>query len=350
MSTSSNPSRDAPGFVFCDQTTDLPAVIQSLQGSPTLFLDCEGSDLGVKTGRLSLISLGIPATMPEEQRVYLIDAQTLGTSGLRPIFEFLESSDIRKVVFDGRMDQSALFHEHHVTLQNVVDLQLADITSRPLRGETEGSTKQIDRLPPYLPFNEVQGKRWLYGKVHKLAGLGQALTEHTVDVSESQLALKTTSQAMHEDWERRPLSRSHLAYAANDIYLISRLWSHFVPAGYLGANIPEQSLRYVRMWVNAQPDEGDAYKLHALLPLAILDAPMGATKQCSGCERLLPQPSFSKTAWNKNAGRKCLVCRAINIRELRKKQIREAMEESDSDDYAGYYDSDSDYFGGYGSD
>ncbi|KAJ6511841.1 hypothetical protein DFH09DRAFT_886351, partial [Mycena vulgaris] len=131
-------------FIFCDNASDLPAIVESLQGSPTLFLDCEGSKLGLRTGRLSLISLGIPEVAPQQQRVYLINALALGTLGLRPIFD----TQIQKVVFDGRMDQNALFYEHHVAMQNVMDLQLADIKSRRRRGEE--STEQIGRLSPYF--------------------------------------------------------------------------------------------------------------------------------------------------------------------------------------------------------
>ncbi|KAJ7613332.1 ribonuclease H-like domain-containing protein [Mycena rosella] len=321
-------------FIFCDKAEHLPAVIVGLKGSPTLFLDCEGSRLGIKTRRLSLISLGIPAPTPQKQCVYLIDTLALGTPELRPIFDLLESSDIQKVVFDGQMDQSALFHEHNVTIQSVVDLQLADIKSRRLRGEREGSPEQIGRLWPYLPRNKVASKASLYEKVHKLAGLGQALEEHEVELNEQQMERKSLFSDQQR-WIEHPLSRLHLQYAANDINLISRLWGHFVDAGYIDGQLPEQSLRYIRMWNNAQPDDDDVYKRHALLPLAILDAVTSRTKECTVCQRLLPESSFSKTAWDKPKDRKCLVCRAIVIRVQRENQIQDAIEREGD-----YYDSD----------
>ncbi|KAJ7664844.1 ribonuclease H-like domain-containing protein, partial [Mycena rosella] len=299
----------------CKNDSDVTTATQALQGQPTLFLDCEGDRLGLKGGRLSLISIGIHSQDDNEPLVYLIDALALETAALRPIFNLLESSNVRKVVFDARMDQSALFHDHgRVEMQNLVDLQLADIKSRARRGEDAQSVEQLARLTPYLPPNEVNSHAPLYGVVQKLSRLTQAVEEHQVDVAHTQMTLKARFD--HTKWAKRPLPRSYLKYAANDIALIAHLWAKFMDEGYIDGALPEQSLRYARMWtVGAQPYPEDVYKLHGLLPLNILEnIQADQVKLCSGCERSLPQDCFSNSAWNLGVNRKCLVCRAIGIR------------------------------------
>ncbi|KAJ7245378.1 ribonuclease H-like domain-containing protein [Mycena haematopus] len=258
-------------FVLCDKESELPAVAKTLQASPVLFLDCEGDNLGVKSGHLSLISLGTPT----QEGAYIINVLAIGKAGLQPIFNLLESTEVRKVVFDGRMDQSALFHEYGVTMQNVVDLQLADIKSRRSRGEDEED--QRGRLSPYLHRNEVETNATLYRGVHKLAGLGQALKEHKIDADEEKLMIKSIAGVIGPFGN--PPSPLHLQYAANDIGLISQLWAHFAHQSYIDGDLPAQSSRYVRMWLGGQPKEGDTYKLHALLPLGILDDVACRTKQ-----------------------------------------------------------------------
>ncbi|KAJ7036763.1 ribonuclease H-like domain-containing protein [Mycena alexandri] len=302
-------------FTFCDTVQSLSAVAASLRSSPTLFLDCEGHDLGLAGGGLSLISLGTPT--PNQPRTYLIDAVALRTSDLRSIFDILESPQVQKVVFDGRMDQTALFYDHGgICLQNVVDLQLADIKSRVLRGENEGSLEQLMRLSPYLLQSEVQKNPQLYHKVQKLPGLEQTVREHGVAAGVEELTIK--GRFKHTSWLRRPLPQTALIYAANDIALIAHLWEEFVDQGYIDGKLAEQSLRYVRLWTaGPQINASHRYKLHALLPLEILeDTAVERTKLCPLCERLLPQRCFSVTSWTRDVSRKCLVCRAIGIRTI----------------------------------
>ncbi|KAJ7769939.1 ribonuclease H-like domain-containing protein [Mycena metata] len=303
-------------FTFCDTVQSLSAVAANLRGSSTLFLDCEGHDLGLAGGGLSLISLGKPT--PNQPLAYLIDAVALGTSELRPIFDILESPNVKKVVFDGRMDQTALFYDHgRVHLQNVVDLQLADIKSRVLRGENEGSLEQLMRLSPYLLQSEVEKNPQLYHKVQKLPGLEQTVREHGIAVGAEELSIK--GRFKHTSWLHRPLPQTALVYAANDITLIAHLWQEFVDQGYIDGKLAEQSLRYVRLWTTGpQINVNHRYKLHALLPLEILGDPtVDRTKLCSLCERVFPQRCFSVTSWNRDANRKCLVCRAIGIRIIK---------------------------------
>lgn len=177
---------DPADFTLCYIVEELASVTERLRGAATILVDCEGNGLGFKGGSLSLIALGTSA--PQQPHIYLIDVITLGTSALRPIFDILASDDVRKVLFDARMDQSALFYgQGGVLMNNVVDLQLADVKSRALRGE--GSDEQLSRLSPYLLRNEVRANVHLHENMHKLAGLEQAIREHKVDVGKAQLTI-----------------------------------------------------------------------------------------------------------------------------------------------------------------
>ncbi|KAJ7258418.1 ribonuclease H-like domain-containing protein [Mycena haematopus] len=205
-------------FTYCDKEIVVLEATKSLQDCPLLFFDCEGENMGVQSGHLWLISLGTAS--PGSQRIYLFDVLAIGTEGLKPIFDLLASNQIQKVVFDGRMDQSALYHEYGVTMQNVLDLQLADIKSRPRRGEKRGSKGQLDRLLRYVPRAEIDAHMKLYGKVQRLVGLGEAIREHKVEMDEAMLATKASGRTI--EWTNPP-SRELLIYAANDIKLIQNV-------------------------------------------------------------------------------------------------------------------------------
>ncbi|KAJ7758337.1 hypothetical protein B0H16DRAFT_1720942 [Mycena metata] len=275
-------------FVVCKTESDVSSLTESLQGSSTLILDCEGSTLGVKSGHLSLIGLGSVGW--DEEHTYIIDVRAIGKEGLKSIFDLLESS------------------EYGATLRNVVDLQLANIKSRRLRGES-GTEEQLSRLSPYL--NEV-------------------------DVSGDRLALQIRKTALV--WSDSQQTGENFLHAANNIRIVACLWTHFEQAGYIDEIFPEQSLRYVGMWVSDQPKLGDGYRLHPLLPLTVLDGPGDhTTRQCIGCKGEFGPDCFSKAAWSGPEKRRCFVCRAIGIRLNRERQIEETRDsEYDSDDSGGF--------------
>jgi exonuclease 3'-5' domain-containing protein 1 len=169
-------------FELCDTETKLDAVVKSLQDTNMVFLDCEGRILGSIGGCLSLLNLGkvekgnngIPKLF-----IYLIDVLAFDGERmelLRPIFDIIESKKVIKVVFDGRMDASELLHGHNVTLQCVIDLQVADIVSRAKRGESE--SKRLQRLGGYVPWHELSTNTAGYKNVYRLNGLQYALNEH----------------------------------------------------------------------------------------------------------------------------------------------------------------------------
>lgn len=159
---------------MCDTGATLTAALSILQGCSALILDCEGLRLGECGGSLSLITLR--TTAPSPIRTYIIDVVRLPRSALQPVFDILSSPDIVKVLFDGRMDYSTLYHDHGVELKNVLDIQLADVASRQKRGQ--GQARQFRRLQKYLRYVNFNLNREMYQDMHKLSGLGECVEEH----------------------------------------------------------------------------------------------------------------------------------------------------------------------------
>ncbi|KAF9035038.1 hypothetical protein BDZ89DRAFT_498357 [Hymenopellis radicata] len=206
---------------------------------------------------LSLISkvetLANKATTSSSARTYVVDAVCLSSAQLRPIFDLFESDDIRKVFFDGRKDYCALYHEHHVTLQNVIDMQIADVVSRTMRGEDQDD--QQKRLYGFMHPPEVRGQSSSYVNVHMLNGLRKC-------------AQATNQAVSHTLWMQRPLTAEYLKYAASDVFLIHALYNHFIEKRTSSTwphSLP-QSMRYVSMWRNNQPESGDIYLCGASAP------------------------------------------------------------------------------------
>ncbi|KAF7305838.1 3'-5' exonuclease [Mycena chlorophos] len=118
----------------------IPALLEALQNSQTLFFDCEGVNLGTKGGSLTVMSFGTPQS-PDD--AHIVHVRPIGATALRPIFYLLESETIQKVVFDGRMSQCALFYGFDgVTLRNVVDLQIADVNLKASRGSKSSTVRR----------------------------------------------------------------------------------------------------------------------------------------------------------------------------------------------------------------
>lgn len=166
-----------PVYTLCDTPSSVAPAVVALSAASHLAFDSEGLCLGEIDGKLSLIALaGLPTTDPH---VYLFDALALNTEQLEPVFELLRSEKHMKVMFDGRMDFSEVFHRHGVRLAAVLDPQLADVESRSRRGES--FDKQRERLSPYLSRNEVAKQMHSYLQVHRLNGLAFCAKEHGVD-------------------------------------------------------------------------------------------------------------------------------------------------------------------------
>ncbi|KAF7317817.1 3'-5' exonuclease domain-containing protein [Mycena kentingensis (nom. inval.)] len=281
-------------------------------GSGTIFFDCEGRDLGDQGGALILLSFGTPS----DDDVHLVHVPLVGLPALRPLFNILESPVIEKIVFDGRMDQSALYHECGcVVLRNVVDIQIADIRARRQRGERNASNFQLSQIRRYLPDDNFAAHRSMYRDVHRLSGLAGLFKERKLEGKD--LGGIKEKFARKLDWEEQPLTDDHITYAANDIRLLKKLHAHFVARCYITDQVRRESAEYISLWISSgQPADSDPYRHHGLLPLGIVDAKGGKKNiLCGGCTRKLGRDSFPKKSAEQGA--KCFVCRAVDVRAER---------------------------------
>ena len=123
----SQSASDSPSYIYCDTEAHTKALVDHLtaflaseRSNHTIFLDCEGRDLGRVGGKLGLVQLGI------ENEVYLVDIITYpeALDSLKPI---LENSRLKKVVWDGRNDYCELWHGHGIELRSPLDLQLVRV-------------------------------------------------------------------------------------------------------------------------------------------------------------------------------------------------------------------------------
>jgi len=175
-----NPPKDSK-FTLCSDPDSVKEAVDALSSCSTIILDCEALSLGNQGGTLSLISLR--TTPVSSARTFIIDAVALSSEELQPILDLIQSNAIQKVVFDGRMDNCAFYFEYNTRIQNVIDLQLADIQSRTLRGEA--TISQRNRLVGYLLRSEVNGwRKGRYEQIHALAGIARCLRDHDLQVQD----------------------------------------------------------------------------------------------------------------------------------------------------------------------
>jgi exonuclease 3'-5' domain-containing protein 1 len=168
-------------YTLCDNVTLVSEAVEALGRCKYIVFDCEGYNLGEQGGNVSILTLlGLPSSLTslEDAKVYLVDAMALETDTLQPIFDILRSSEVMKVMFDGRKDACELYHRYGVELSHVLDLQLADVQSRQTRGE--GLDRQLYRLSSYCSRNDMRTQRGCYLDVHRINGLSFCLQEHGV--------------------------------------------------------------------------------------------------------------------------------------------------------------------------
>ncbi|KAK0494076.1 ribonuclease H-like domain-containing protein [Armillaria luteobubalina] len=307
-------------YVLCADPVAVSAAVQALSRYSHLVVDCEGDQLGCKGGRLSLLTIR-PAS-DDSVPTYIFDLLSLKRRNMRRVFDLLRFSFCIKIVFDGRMDYSALWHEYNIAIFGVIDMQLADLHSRQARRETEA--KRLERLSAYLPLSMIKKKPGECRALNRLSGLGNCVQEHL-------RSNESKGSVDHKRWLERPLSSEQPDYAAEDVRLIGKIYKYFKAHEYLEENLPEQSERYVTLWKAQRPEKDRYFNSHCLLPLDIIDYDASRpTKQCDGCERILATQCFPREVASSD-GIYCWVCNAI----LRKKENDKRKRDNRKRDNAG---------------
>ncbi|KAJ3972710.1 ribonuclease H-like domain-containing protein, partial [Lentinula raphanica] len=351
-STTATPSVPSIQFVLCDTPESFSIAIHALKLSLGFVVDCEGLDLGRQNGRLSLLSIRSIPPLPNPSINYIFDFLSLPSSLLQPLFALLSSSSVLKIVFDGRMDYSALYHEYGVVMENVLDLQLVDVASRYVRGERPECTGQHrSRLAACFGYASIRREKEVFKNVQVLQGLGGCMIEHNLYLILTRFSMIVN----HDIWMDRPVPDEHLQYAAHDVEMIYTLYAHLTQQGYINPYLRillYQSKRYVSIWSDAPPVSGDDYRSHPILPLEIIDAfpeneygsrPTKGTIVCGGCARTLTTDSFPRLSRTAAARRYCFVCYVLpkyletrimrqEQREREKKEKKEKREKKEREE------------------
>ena len=188
-------------------------------------VDFEGVALG-RSGRLCLAQVA-SANGP----TLLVDVCAMGAAAFRRgrLGELLEDARVLKLVFDCRSDSAALHHQFGVKMRGVYDVQVAYCLKRD---EEEGAR-----------VSTLQGLARALGECPGLDDASRAALEAVKEAGKALFAPERGGG--YEVWERRPMPRELLEYAAADVAHLRamwREWRHFVGRGKMDA-IVEKRIR-----------------------------------------------------------------------------------------------------------
>lgn len=164
-----------PDLELVDETRNVAKMIDKIMTSfdpystsPVLAVDIEGDNLG-RDGTVDIITTYCPAV----NRIYHVDVKQLGQeafttaaggTGIVTLAGILESTAIKKVFWDCRMDSDALYHLHGVKLDGVIDVQLMDTATT----SKAGGRKKLNALSAIatrrLQLSDTDKEAWLYAK------------------------------------------------------------------------------------------------------------------------------------------------------------------------------------------
>ena len=191
---------EAVVFIDSHESEAFRECVKVLEKSKVIAYDCEGVKLS-RTGKIMLLQIATS----NPSKIYLLDLLTAGgdeifnKGGLKKI---VESPEILKLVYDVRMDSDALFHQHDVLMQNVLDLQILDIAIRRASGNN------VERLPSLL---RTVGRRLSRAEIAVCEDLKRRVKTMYTSVEDGDL------------WTRRPLSDDARRYATLDVWILMKL-------------------------------------------------------------------------------------------------------------------------------
>lgn len=162
-------------YTLCATHKAVKKAVNVLSTSDCLVIDCEGKDLGQKGGVLALMCIGVVGS----GRIFLFDTVTLPYDNpvMDSLLNILKDERVTKVMWDGRKDYLEILDNYGVALGGVVDLQLAEVTSRStIRGESE--KMRLHRLSTgYLSFRVVKTMKESLAGIHLVIGLQKCLEQ-----------------------------------------------------------------------------------------------------------------------------------------------------------------------------
>lgn len=119
-----------PRITLVSTYKEVEAAVQTLSRHPTLVLDCEGRDLCMPNGVLSIISLADPMASD----IHLFDILALADKqnpSLSSLFSILRDKLVTKLVWDGRHRFMEIADKYGVIIDGIVDVQVVEVMLRP---------------------------------------------------------------------------------------------------------------------------------------------------------------------------------------------------------------------------
>jgi len=191
-----------------DTVDKVQQACRSIAAFSRIVIDLEGINL-CRDGRICIVQVAC-----EDGTVYIFDVTTLGAkvfgSGLGGI---LASPYILKLIFDGRSDCDALYHQFRVQVFPLIDLQVAHISAfRPTSEFVVGLKTVLEKSSPWLTA---------------------ARRDEIARIKQAGVALFAPEKGgSYQVWDERPLSPLLVEYAAVDVALLFQVYEHAL------ANLP----------------------------------------------------------------------------------------------------------------
>ncbi|KAJ2922291.1 hypothetical protein H1R20_g14799, partial [Candolleomyces eurysporus] len=171
---------------------------------PCIAVDLEGVDL-CRHGRVCLVQM----KANHSRIIWLLDITVLGRTAFdhpssdgTTVRDILQSTSIKKILFDVRRDAEALYHIYDIDMHNVCDLQIVEIAARQSNRNRTQFVKGLARtITDYLS----PGAEWTL-------------------IKERGVALFSPREGgSFEAFERRPLDPAIVEYSAQDVALLASL-------------------------------------------------------------------------------------------------------------------------------
>ncbi len=166
-----NSRTEKPHFILCDTYMAAARAAEELSRYGTLILDCEGRELSMPGGALSIIAIGDSTA----SHIFLFDTLALSDKQhplLLPLFALLRRPDVVKVVWDGRSDFSQIAGTYGVYMAGVLDLQLAEVAQRARRPHNKKGGVRAKHTLDY--FKKLKDEPLAsFDSIYRLFGLEQ---------------------------------------------------------------------------------------------------------------------------------------------------------------------------------
>ncbi|XP_013401995.1 piRNA biogenesis protein EXD1-like [Lingula anatina] len=315
-------------YTLVNTSERLDSALETLRSvseeGPNLAVDGEG----VNYSRRGTLSLIVIAT---RDHVFLFDILELGKRVFdRGLREILEDPTREKLMFDCREDSDILWHQYHVKLDGVLDLQLLQIMF---------CNRDNSDLSPF------GRNRAAVAPCVKVLSLLRCLELYTDDVTciEIKKSVGSTFVQSPEQWMVRPIPSDMINYACVDVSTLFILYEKMKMGDLDMRRLKVASTCYVSLKRSIKNRRYDNFEKNGYLPLNVIPekgyvnfSPYQSSEgpECVGCQRCFPREAFTKTQL-RNGEQKCKVCRKvkynIDVQRNKEENCKSDSSEDDSD-------------------